>query len=275
MALSIDINGETDVVGFAYTIRECGDRPVVAEGVKNLEDLVLPGMIPTFDNAPFDENSRHLFSDFFTVLPAGCYDVEVEPINKQGVASEQCGVASADDVYVKDGKTTEILLVSQCEGPETGALDVVAALNHAPRINAIKFSKFNRECDKIEICATASDPDNDPIYFEWQQLAGPELVKGITVKGQEKCKGWYCDYLKYTYPNVYDGHGTECVKLQLGEAGDYEFEVSVYDLQWDGRKMVPFEDSSAHLSFPIYGAENPDIKCPPKKKKYRTNSVIR
>ncbi len=266
MSLSVDINAGTDVAGFYYAIRECGDRPIVAEGRKALEDLVLPGMIPKFENEPFDANSRHLFSDFFTVLPAGCYDVAIQPLTDRDTPSEQCDIASAQGVDVLEGATTEILLVSQCKGPEIGALDVVAALNHPPVIRSVKFEKFNHECDKIKICATASDPDNDLIQFNWKKTDGPKLVKGIRVIGEKPCVGWYCEYLKWKHKIVYEGKGTECIKLQLGTAGDYEFKVTVRDLGWDGNKMVPFDNSWDSLSFPVYAAENPDIKCPPKKK---------
>ncbi len=271
LGLSVDFQGNTDVAGFEYAIYECGERSVVAGGIKDLEDLVLPGMIPGFEDMPFDARSRHLFSDFFTVLDAGCYDVEVEPVDKYGAAVEECSPASESNVEVLDGQTTEILLISQCTGPEKGALDVVAALNHPPELSSIKFSKFNRECERVKICASASDPDTDPIRFSWNQVAGPKLMEGISLISEkdDSCDAWYCDYLKEPTPDVYhQGEGRECIEFKLGKAGDYAFSLVVEDLKWDRdtNKMVPFDDSSASLLFPVYAADDPNSTCSPPKK---------
>lgn len=276
LGLTVDFVGDTDVAGFDYTIAECSDQEgiddskIVKQQSKDLEDLSLPGMIPEFDNDPFDEDSTHLFADYYTSLPAGCYDVEVQPITKSGEPSDDCDAALDEGVHVEEGKTTEALLISQCDGADRGGLDVVAALNHPPKIHELKFSKFNHECDRVKICATASDPDGDPVEFEWKQIGGPDLVEEMTPKGDksiscdsESCQfGEYDDYIRSGHQKV-----DSCVEMKLGEAGDYKFKLGVYDLYWEDDKLVRFPDSSATMTFPVYAASKPDIKCPPKETK--------
>lgn len=273
VALTVDFHGGTDVAGFEYQIRECGEERAVKSAIVDLEDLVLPGMIPNFDNDPFDERSRHLFSDYFTVLPAGCYDIEVHPVDDHGERSEQCSAASASGVNVEPKKTTELLLISQCEGEDRGAIDVVAAMNHPPRIASLHFPKFRLECEKIEICATATDPDGDPLELEWTQVDGPPLKKEIQIGDAHKKPCEMCDYLNKEVPQRdeyegihFGGEAEECIALTLGRAGDYEFRVAAYDLYWDGDQLARFDDSSAGLTFPVYAGEKSSAKCPEKEK---------
>lgn len=270
--LTVDFMGDTDVAGFEFKITECksdkhGETPgVVAHEVKDLEDLVLPGMIPEFENDPFDEGSRHLFADYYTSLPAGCYDIDVTPVSRSGQPSEDCAAVTETGVEVREGKTTEILLVSQCEGRQLGGLDVVAALNHPPEIRDVEFEKFNHECDTVKVCATAFDPDDDPLEFVWQQTDGPKLVDELSPVSPETtvCEETPCESGEDGYVERQSGDVTRCVEMRLGEAGDYEFELRVHDLYWDDDRLVRFPDSSASLTFPIYAAEKPEIECPPK-----------
>ncbi len=272
--LTVDFVGDTDVAGFKFVIRECvKDKPhagpIASKTKKDLEDLYLPGMIPEFENDPFDEHSSHLFADFYTSLKPGCYDVEVIPITKSGQPSNDCDKAEEPKVEVKDGKTTEVLLISQCEGGEKGGLDIVAALNHPPEIKKLKYKKFNHECDKVKVCATAFDPDGDPLEFEWAQIGGPKLASPIKSVDDKKIScpkpcGYdeYKDYVK-DVRSV-----TSCVEFQLGEVGDYKFKLNVYDLMWIDGGLERFPDSSTSFKFPVYAMEHPDgVKCLPPEKK--------
>lgn len=268
LALSMDYLGDTDVKGFRYIVTACGSEYPVVDKNKYLEDLTLPGMIPAFEHKPFDAHSKHLFSDHFMVLPKGCYDVKVIPIKDDKQPSKDCAKASAHDVKVYDGLTTEILLVSQCKGEKRGGLDVIAALNHPPVIKNLKFdpSKFLKcpEYGKPEVilCATAYDPDKDPLEFEWTQIGGPDVVKGPIHVSTEK---------RY-------GKVTECVKFVFErESDEYEFKVTVYDLfhskystkenpkliraeKWYEKNGYGDVKSRASLKFPTY------VSC--KKKPY-------
>lgn len=271
VALTVDVQGDTDVAGFHFTIAECETGEVVDEATKDLEDLVLPGMIPQFDNAPFDERSRHLFSDYFTTLDPGCYDVTAQPVDAAGADSEDCDSETKTGVEVVAGKTTEVLLVSQCEGAKTGGLDVVVALNHPPKLKDIDFEKFNFACKKVQACATAVDPDGDPLRFEWKQVRGPKLASPIRVVSQQMKKKTVChDKCKYDdYREHKKGGGgavTECIEMKLGKPGDYFFKLTVRDLYWVKKKLVPIPDSAMTIKFPFYAGDHDKADCKPKKK---------
>jgi len=260
--LTVDYKGGSDVAGFRYYISKCGKKSEPLKVVeKDLEDLVLPGGIPSFVNKPFDEKSQHLFADYFTVLKAGCYDVRAEPIDKYGDVSKQCRSVEYKGAIVKDGKTTEILLVSQCQGKKVGAIDVVAALNHPPKIKSLEYdpSKFLSCPDaQVKLCATAYDPDKDPMTFEWEQIKGPDVWKGP----------------KVVYSKQKKGVRTECVTYKLEDLdADYKFKVTVYDQFHSKKGLITAEEwfykngygkveSRASLKFPLYVACDKRDTCP-------------
>ncbi|MBA2660786.1 MAG: hypothetical protein H0U74_00700 [Bradymonadaceae bacterium] len=253
MALTMDIHGDTDVAGFRFRIKTC-DGKLVVDKTKDLEDLQLPGMIPEFVDRPFDANSSHLFSDYFMVLAAGCYDVFVQPVTHKGSNSEDCSAAMAKNVHVYDGVTTEIMLISQCKGPERGALDTIAALNHPPVIKSLVHdpSKFVFECEKTKICVTASDPNNDPLQFVWKKIGNTHnLHSGPTVIERHE----------------QGGQVTECMRVVPLWPDNYEFKVTVYDMfrneagQLERAENFTGKDSHASLVFPLYTNWDVELQC--------------
>ena len=251
MALTMDILADTDVAGMRYEIDRVacpggdGDfEPWSADAEVDLEDLLLPGGLDAFEDQPLDGESAHLFADYFTMTPAGCYDVTVTPLDEDGEPSDDCATASAEGVEVEDGETTEILLVSQCDGPERGALDTVAVVNHPPTLDAVTYnpSKFTTCGDTVEICATATDPDGDPIEFDW------DFPEGLTVEAG---------------PIGSDGETTTQCASVIAESGDsYNIDLTVYDLFVEDGELVRAEDwlqargedeeSHDDLTFPLH-----------------------
>ena len=215
----------------------------------------------------------HRFTDHFELLPAGCYDVTIRPLGADGTMSSGCSATTQRGVEVRDGVTTEILLLSQCsddsaagpsggqdtgdvEGP-TGGLDTIAAFNHAPVLKALTFdpSKFAAACTTTTICATASDVDGDDLEFAWTQTGGPDgaaspAVISSSASGDER---------------------TECVTVRADIAGAYGYQVAVYDLlATDDGASRRVEDAlgdgqSSHdgLSFPYYVIDDGQGTCPP------------
>ena len=300
--LSTALDAKSDVVAMEYHITpvacdddnennfaaagslnyEKGDNEPIGEKMvvkKGLKELTLPGGIPTFENKPFDAHSDHHFADMLKLLPVGCYDVDVYPLKegkkqkkgyKKYERSDQCMSVHRDGVEVVSGKTTEILLISQCEGLKTGLLDVIAALNHPPYMVDFEIipNKFV-ECpstDKptdVKVCARATDPDGDPMKMKWSQVKGPEAL-GFDVM---------------SFPQAGDTL-TECVKISLrklkdGEK-DYQFKVTVFDQfhkkkgglitaeKWYLKNHYGNVKSRTSQKFPIY------LSCveEPKKKRY-------
>ena len=248
MALTMDILSDTDVAGMRYGITRtsCDGEsyePWETEVDVDLQDLLLPGGLDEFEDQPLDGDSAHLFADYFVVVPAGCYDVQVTPIQEDGTSSEDCATANMSGVEVEDGETTEILLVSQCDGPENGALDTVAVLNHPPVIDSLTYnpSKFTRCAETVEICATASDADGDPLEFVWSSN-GPEFTVGEAITDGDSV--------------------TQCATVTPDEGGTYALDLTVYDLFVEDGELVRAEDwlqargedeeSHDDLTFPLH-----------------------
>ena len=262
LALTADLLGGTDVGGMQFEVTETNcDGTAVAnpqtwEETTDLEDMYLPGGIPLFEGKPYDATSTHIFADQYFLLPAGCYNVAATPLDAMGNVSTDCFAAHQSTVEVLDGLTTEITLISQCQGPARGGLDVIATVNHPPQIDDLTFepSKFVATCHGTEVCVTASDPNGDPIEIDWAQTSGSGITSGPTVRN--------------TTVNA-DGSVTQCANVQTGAMGTYEFEVTVYDLAHDEQgQSARCEDllsaqGDAHpsrdsIEFPVHAG----IDCP-------------
>ncbi|MBK7828441.1 hypothetical protein [Nannocystis sp.] len=251
-----DIPYNDDVGGFRYTVTEvdCDSGQPVPGGVSETttigrDALYLPNGIPAFEGKPFDPESEHIFGDHYFLLPVGCYDVLSEPLKAASdEPSDSCYAAHARNVEVVDGLTTEITLISQCLGPGRGGLDVVTSLNHPPTLEDLTFepSKFVSTCNGIEVCATATDLDGDPLEFAWKQTGGTKVARGPAVTS--------------TTVNT-DGTVTQCIVLQTGAVGDYEMEVTVYDLAYDeDGELVHIEDLLAAQGDPA--PSHDDLRVP-------------
>lgn len=261
LALTADLLGGTDVGGMRFEVTETNcDGSAVAnpqtwEEETDLEDMYLPGGIPLFESAPYDADSTHIFADQYFLLPAGCYDVAVTPLDAMGQTSTDCYSAHQNTVEVEDGLTTEITLISQCQGPARGGLDVIATVNHPPEIDDLTFepSKFVSTCEGTEVCITVNDPDGDPMEIVWSQTDGPACSAPAITS---------------TVVNA-DGSMTQCADLRTGDIASYTFDVAVYDLAYDEQgNSARIEDllsaqGDAHasndtLEFPLHAG----IDCP-------------
>lgn len=231
MNLQFDVLADTDVAGFDYTITgvdcetgEALDPAVVVSTSRDLEDILLPGGHPGFENQPFDADSEHLFADAFELLDAGCYDVTAQPTDADGLPSNDCTSASEAGVAVLDGQTTEVMLISQCVNEDRGGLDVIAALNHAPQLIDVAYAPSKFTCgDQTRICVTASDPDNDPLSL----VATAEDGVAIDVQPAELNE---------------DGETVICADITVPGPGEYAINVAVYDLMHDAEgELVTIE----------------------------------
>jgi hypothetical protein len=266
LKLTMRLDDKTDVAGMRYEItrRSCqGERftPHVVRADRPLEEIRLPGGIPDLIGNPFDGNSSHVFADFFTVLPAGCYDVSTQPLTAQGTPSQDCSPASTWNVYIADGQTTETLLINQCWGEGRGAIDVISALNHPPELVSVTFerSKFVYQCENQVVCATMRDPDGDPLEFTWAQVGGPALLRGPEVLSTTRND---------------DGSVTQCVLAVAQTPARYELKVVAYDLMHDRATGQPIRiqdflfrngnlfPSNDSLTFPFYAADAGLNYCP-------------
>lgn len=128
-----------------------------------------------------------------------------------------------------DGETTEVVLISTCEGAETGGLDTIIAFNEEPTITDLTYdpSRFTTTCEPVVVCAEATDPNGDPMEFVWWVTPGT-----FTVVSSEQ-----------------DGTlATECIEITATDPGTLDIDVTVYDLLGDGTRI---EDYLASIGNPV------------------------
>lgn len=252
LGLTTDTLANTDLGGVRYTVTEVdcatGD-PVVPAHTESadvdLADMYIPGGNGTFEDTPYDADSEHLFADQYFDLAPGCYDVLVEPLQENGDLSEDCWSAHRDGVQVFAGVTTEILLIMQCRGEETGGLDVIATANHPPQIDDVQFEPSKFSCkERTQVCITISDPDSDPLAVKWDIEAGAQ-IGGTTIETNAA------------------GETVACATIAGAEPGTYQVAATVFDMGYNANgDPVPIEEllaiqgdphpSRATLRFPFH-----------------------
>ena len=167
-ALRLALAFRGDVAGISFEVEDAGGVVALSRYVE-LEDAAMPGWL-----IPDPALGEHAFADAFIVLAPGTYMVTIQPMQDPATPSAQCAPASAQ-VEVFDGVTSEIVLVSQCDTPQNGALDVVGVLNHGPVIVDFVFDpgKFIETCETLTLSALGSDPDGDDLDWLWEVLGAP------------------------------------------------------------------------------------------------------
>ena len=264
LALSTRVDKQSSVTGMYYSITPVSCSTGAASGQDilehsgKLEEMTFPaGLVP---DHPLDEQSAHRFADYYKVLAAGCYDISATPLVHDQPAQE-CGTAHASNVQVIDGMTTEVTLIAQCEGEKKGGLDIAATLNYAPHIDALTYtpSKFVEVCQSTKLCATAVDPDKDPLEIVFKRLSGPDGGGQPIDLGSTTSQGG-------------DERATRCIEVDPTAVGTYEYVVEVYDLVHDEhgdmlryeelyRQMGRNQSSHDSLQFPLHVGASDSPRC--------------
>lgn len=278
-ALTVDVYGQSDVVGFHIEVErvacDASDAftPLQISAEVDLIDGLVPGQIRLVEQV-LDPESRHLAADLFIALPPGCYRALAAPaaeIDGAGgwTPSSDCAAVEAEGIRVVDGHTTELTLLSQCVGDAVGALDTLVTLNHPPVLR-VHFptddrdgdgvangddGKFNLECEPVEVCATLTDVDDDPVEVVWAQVDGApahSLVPGaLRVIGFD------------------DGHRIweQCATVVTHQAGSVSLEAAAFDLGYADGGLVRLDAlvaparSTDALRFPIHTSWGEEPRC--------------
>ncbi len=212
-----------DVASVRYVVVGAGDTcdasPLAETSVAlETEDL-------TSTVQPSGAGTEHRFADALFTLPPGDYRVCAFPTNAEGGPSAECGPAEATG-SVAEGLTTEILLVSQCDGVGNGALDAITVLNDPPVIDevSIRPSKFVETCEEVTLSAIGSDPNGDAVSFAWAVVTGTASLtpSGDTATFEATEPGDY--EVQVTAVDVYGGTSSIVVPIHVtGESCATEF----------------------------------------------------
>lgn len=238
LTMALAAVGDVESTRFEITPVDCGTGITAGSStvvVRSLESGTIPGGIGTLGDNPLDKDSSHHFADLFITLEAGCYDVSATPLTAASEPSTVCAAANKKSVVILPGKTTEVFLLNQCDGKDSGNVDILAALNTAPHITNIHFDKSKfATCHEAEVvCATATDPEGDPLDFVWTvdpAVAGPTIVS--------------------TTVDDATGATTQCVSFVAATEGKFPIHVSVFDQIWQGGMLVHIEDFLASEGYP-------------------------
>ena len=208
------IGSAHDVIDVHFEIvdgPDCATSPLAASKTVSIES-------ETLDPA-LGQGDGHRFSDALFVLPPGGYFACATPLRLGGAPSAIC-LPAERAVNVMAQQTQEYVLVSQCDDGDSGAVDVVTALNDGPDIDdvAVTPSKLIEICDSATITLTATDPEGDPLTYDWQ----------VTMKPGG------------SLPALSGGGATATFSSNM--VGDYEITVTVTDVHL----------ASATLSFPMH-----------------------
>lgn len=242
---------DTDVQSVTLTATEvdCVTGLPIPDGAVHTGEADLLGMSLADFGLPIDPlspDSTHDFTDIFLLVEPGCYDLVAQPLDADGNPSEDCSVAISDGpVEVVDGQTTEVLLLSQCDGQESGGLDTIIAFNEAPTITDVTYepSKFTDTCEPVVVCVEATDPNGDPMEFEW--TVDPGLFEVVSFEQNGDI-------------------AVECIEILPTEPGDVTIDVVVYDLLADGTRIEDYlasignpQDSHHAMTMPLHVAGDP------------------
>lgn len=143
----------------------CDATPVASQYV-DLLGLYLPEWLGA-------DGDGHPFSDALFVMAPGDYKVCITPMAGQQ-PSAYCGTAEGLATVVAS-MTVEVVLISQCVGDPSGALDVVVGLNDPPRIDQVVITpnKFVGNCQAAVITVMASDPNGDSLVYALEATEWP------------------------------------------------------------------------------------------------------
>jgi probable HAF family extracellular repeat protein len=215
-----------DVTEVHYRV-VAGGSPCTAAAVAQMTIALRADVIPGADGG-----SGVAFADAFFVLAPGMYHVCAAPL--AGAApSADCAAVEGDATVTAEG-SADLVLVSQCRGPDNGGVDVVTALNDPPVLIDLSVtpSKFVALGDTATIAAVARDPDGDALAFAFTVVSAPAGSTAPVVPiGPPNVPG----------PPQQTGHATFAPDV----IGDYMLSVKVTDTH----------GASASLSFPIHGID--------------------
>ncbi|AWV87964.1 hypothetical protein [Bradymonas sediminis] len=114
--------------------------------------------------------AAHRFGDITWQVTPGCHRVRAQVVDQAGVALGSCEPADTPNSFLESGESQSYVILSECEAPDDHAgVRLQEILNRAPRLDPIEVTPLSSDasCSSTKVCATAHDPDGDPLKLEW------------------------------------------------------------------------------------------------------------
>ncbi len=182
----------------------------------------------------------------WATLLAGLFAAACQPVRPPGPGDDSRETAG-DEAGPADG--------------DEALPDAFVRLNHPPKLIGVAFEpvQWVPHCGPQTVCATAHDPDGDPVEIVFSQASGPpleSLAPLVDEEGDEKLV-------------------TSCAVLQHAGVGMALLEVIVYDrVTWPaGAELRRFEELYQELGLPVasrdsdlvpsYGVASAECPCEP------------
>lgn len=264
--------GFDDVAGFLFEVYQ--GESLIEQRYGFLEDAYFPSRLKP------EVGPEHRFADAFFVLPPGVYRARAIPMISEQLPSRTCREAE-QEVQVLPSKTTEVILTSNCERVDNGAVDIVVITNHNPKITNLNFapSKFILTCQELNVTATVNDEDGDAILVNWEvveepggasfvfQPDGSQLFFMSRVEGDYQVKVVACDTLglcaSLTFPihvslssdADQNGIGDECEERKSSRIVTILLTMSNPRI---GNDLIPLELATGSVDW-VSPTENPSI----------------
>lgn len=108
---------------------------------------------------PIPGDANHVVGqggDALFLLATGKYDVTATPMAGDGNSVSGCTAAKKTGISVKDGQTTEIVLVIHCDSPSHGLLDTVVVIESAPVLETFTVSPNKFPCATASVAIQAA-----------------------------------------------------------------------------------------------------------------------
>ncbi len=222
MQVTARVQAIDDVRGFSYEATRvgCDDAGAPAghyDQVLTEKALYLADGAPAFPGGALDASATQMFADGELAVPAGCYDITARPLGPDGAPSTTCYASTRKLVSVDPATAQEIVLVSECFGPARPADGVTDENNDPPEIVEVTYDNSSEllACESVRVCVRAVDPDKDAISFEWSSVKQGDVVLGPRVLSTTRDE---------------EGGVTQCVAIHPGYVGDFDFDVTAYDM---------------------------------------------
>lgn len=155
---------DSEATAVRVDLFRCGStKPIATERVgftaATLADLA------GFEHKPVRLARAHLFGRDRWSLTPGCYLAKVHPLDIDGEPLGGCRPTETSHMPLGPDTDHHFLMIARCGEMPSDVASVDGQLNFAPALAPLQV---RRQANRVEICATARDPEADHLQIRWR-----------------------------------------------------------------------------------------------------------